>query len=169
MNTKHQRWDGVDELYRTIGPPARKLARLVTGDLSLAEDIVHDAFIKMVSKAGGVRDISHPQSYLNRSVINEITSYRRSLFARLARQEKASIGDDVAVDVAPGVDSRVSLDGQLNSLPVKQRTVLVLTYYYDYADSQISDLTGWPIGTIKSHRSRGLASLRKEYDHELAT
>lgn len=92
MSTKHSRWDGVDELYRTIAPPARKLARLITGDASLAEDVVHDAFIKMVSKAGGIADIASPQRYLNRAVINQITSYRRSFFARLKRQERAHDG-----------------------------------------------------------------------------
>lgn len=169
MSNYNQRWDGVDELYRDVAPAARKLARLVTGDASLAEDIVHDVFIKMVSKAGGVGDISQPQSYLNRAVINEITSYRRSFFARLKRQERASAGTESVADTAPSVDARMSLDQQLRTLPTKQRTVLVLTFYYDYADSQISDLTGWPIGTIKSHRSRGLASLRKEYRHEFAS
>lgn len=160
-------WSGVDDLYRAITPDALKLARLITGDQALAEDLVHDVFIRMVSRAGAVADLADPQRYLNQAVVNAMISHKRSITARLQRHLRFS-RELPQTSTQPPVEEQLGVLAQLRTLPIKTRTVLVLTYYYDYSDATISQLTTWPIGTIKSLRARGLATLRKAHDNDLA-
>ena len=48
----------------------------------------------------------------------------------------------------------------LHLLPRRQREVLVLRYYVDLSEAQIADAIGISRGAVKSHASRGMASLR---------
>jgi RNA polymerase sigma factor (sigma-70 family) len=48
----------------------------------------------------------------------------------------------------------------LARLPSRQRAVLVLRYLEDLPDSSIAALLDCPPGTVRSHASRGLATLR---------
>jgi RNA polymerase sigma factor (sigma-70 family) len=48
----------------------------------------------------------------------------------------------------------------LRGLPGRQREVLVLRYYADLSEADIADTLGISRGAVKSHASRGMASLR---------
>jgi RNA polymerase sigma factor (sigma-70 family) len=50
----------------------------------------------------------------------------------------------------------------LESLPVGQRTVVVLRFYEDLREADIADAMGIPVGTVKSNLSRALEKLRGE-------
>src|SRR4051794_1566428 len=67
----------VEALYREHVPGARRLAYLLTGNRELAEDLVHDAFIRA---AGRLRQIREPEAfgaYLRRAVVNAVRSHYR--------------------------------------------------------------------------------------------
>ena len=48
----------------------------------------------------------------------------------------------------------------LNRLPARQRAVIVLRYYEDLSEADIATQLGLSVGTVKSHASRALATLR---------
>lgn len=156
----------MNELYARIRPPALRLAYLITGDYSTAEDVVHDVFLRIATKHRHLADEPYVQEYFNKAVVREIAGIRRSAIARLKRHEKALRTDNQHNDAHELTEKRLELVHHLDGLPVKTKTVLVFTYVYDYTDAQIADATGWPVGTIKSLRSRGIATLRKEFTHE---
>lgn len=60
--------------------------------------------------------------------------------------------------------SQAPLDPDLvaavHSLPLAQRRAIVLHHVLEFTYPEIADLTGRPVGTIKSDTSRGLATLR---------
>lgn len=156
----------IDDLYRRTTPAAVRMAYLITGDQGTAEDIVHDVFIRLVLTSDAAKTWDNPGAYLNKSVVNEITSHRRRITARLKRQHRATAEQPPPVDELGQWQERDALLQHIDRLPVKTRTVLVLTYFYDHPDQEISNVTGWPIGTIKSLRSRGLKELRKDFAHD---
>ena len=54
------------------------------------------------------------------------------------------------------------MERMLLSLPVAQRTVLVLRYGEDLTPEEIARTTGEPLPTVKSHLQRGLQLLRRK-------
>jgi DNA-directed RNA polymerase specialized sigma24 family protein len=49
--------ESLDALYRRHVPAARSLAFLLTGDLQLAEDLAHDAFVRTSARVSTLRDV----------------------------------------------------------------------------------------------------------------
>jgi len=48
----------------------------------------------------------------------------------------------------------------LLTLPPRQRAVLVLRYFDDMTETEVAELMGCSVGTVKSQASRALARLR---------
>jgi DNA-directed RNA polymerase specialized sigma24 family protein len=48
--------DQIAQLYRQHAGAARAMAVAITGDPALADDLVHDAFLRCVSRLGSLRD-----------------------------------------------------------------------------------------------------------------
>jgi RNA polymerase sigma factor (sigma-70 family) len=50
--------------------------------------------------------------------------------------------------------------GRIATLPRKQRAAILLRYYEDCTDAEIAEVLGCTEGTVRSHISRALATLR---------
>jgi RNA polymerase sigma-70 factor (sigma-E family) len=151
--------DGFAALYAAHHPEALRIAYLLAGDRSRAEDAVSEAFIKVYRRwqRGG---IEQPRAYIRRAVVNEV----RSRFRRLAieRREAAKRSGDErgqrsAEDQVADADAMLEA---LSTLPLRQRTAVVLRYYADLPEAEVAAVLGVSVGTVKSSVSRGLASLR---------
>lgn len=155
-------WDGVDELYRAVVPDLKRMAFLITGNAEFAEDAVHDAFLKVVPKVPTLEDHETVKRYLHRAVVNETKKGFRTLKRRQKRHELYS---DSHPQVHYDHDSttRAALVAVLRELKPKHRTVVVLTYVYDFDDQTIAHIMSCAVGTVKSTRARALASIRKVY------
>lgn len=168
-NGASSRWEGIDALYAELAPQAKRVAFLMSGDLQLAEDAVHDAFLSVVAKVGSLKNPQAIKSYLNRAVVNHSKNRWRSL-TRSAKREASyqALQDQVHHD--PDVGEALLLAQALSKLKYRQRAVIVLTYYQDLSDQEIGNVLNCPVGTVKSTRARALASLRKEIPaNELVT
>ena len=151
------------DLYRRHAPEAIRLAWLITGNESQAEDLAHDAFIKVAGRFGDLRDPHAFGPYLKRTVINLANSFfrrRRLERAYLEAEGRAARPDIVDRDPA----SHDELWERLQRLPARQRAAIVLRYYEDLSETQTADILGCPVGTVKSLVSRGLDALRQEVE-----
>ncbi|MEV5283362.1 sigma factor-like helix-turn-helix DNA-binding protein [Streptomyces sp. NPDC051994] len=54
------------------------------------------------------------------------------------------------------------LSSSLRGLSPAQSRLVALAHYRDLTHSQIAQLTGLPLGTVKSHFRRGLLTLRRQ-------
>ena len=127
----------LGELYEAHAPDAARLAYLLTGDRALAEDLVHEAFVRLF---GRFRDLRNPDAF----------------GAYLDREGRAP--DAAPVD--PG--GREELWQALQQLRPRQRAAIVLRYYEDLTEAQTADVLGCARGTVKSLVSRGIDRLRQE-------
>jgi RNA polymerase sigma factor (sigma-70 family) len=71
------------------------------------------------------------------------------------------VPDRVGVSDRPDHGERSALWEFVQTLPRKQRAVLVLRYYEDLSEAEVADLLGVSVGTVKSQSSRALAALRE--------
>ncbi len=67
----------------------------------------------------------------------------------------------VAQNSADQLVDRLDVGNEISRLPLPQRMVLRLAFYDGLTHSEISDTTGLPLGTVKSHIRRALVELKK--------
>jgi RNA polymerase sigma-70 factor (sigma-E family) len=158
----------LDELYaRHIGAGVR-LAFLLTGDRSHAEDLAQEAFVRCVGRFRHLRKPDAFEAYLRRAIVNLHTSgLRRRRLERewLAREGAASVR---RVSSQPDVGAREDLWRALGTLPARQRAVLVLRYYEDLSERETAEVLGCSVAAVKSLVARGGDSLRERIKGEEA-
>jgi RNA polymerase sigma-70 factor (sigma-E family) len=150
----------LGELYALHAAEAIRLAYLLTGDRTLAEDLVQDAFVKLAGRLVHLRDPDAFDAYLRRTVVNLSHSHfrrRRTERAYLAREAARPRPGSVE---PPDVELRDQLWSDLQRLPMRQRTAIVLRIYEDLPEQRVAEILGCRPGTVRSLLSRGLAELR---------
>jgi len=135
-------------LYEQHAPVALRLAYVLTGDHAVAEDLVQDAFVRVIGRLGQLRGEMRFDANLRRTVVNlSCGTFRRFRVARSA---------DGATE------ERDELWCRLDSVPPRQRAALVLRYYEDLSDEQAAQVLGCSTRALRSLTSRGLQALRAQ-------
>jgi len=149
----------LDALYADQWHAMVRLAVLLVDDRSAAEDVVQDAFLAVYRKPP--RDESAAVAYLRTTVLNGARGVlrkrgvaRRHLPGMYSRP--SSDGPDDLLDAA--ADQRDVIEA-LRKLPNRQREILVLRYWSQLSEAEISQALGVSLGTVKSTASRGLDAL----------
>lgn len=146
-------------LYRSHAAGAIRLAYLLTGDRQLADDLVQDAFVKVAGRLAHLRDQGAFDAYLRRTVVNLANSHFRHARVERAYLER-SAAEPARSDDLPDIARRDDLWSQLQQLPARQRTAIVLRIYEDLPELQVAEILRCRPGTVRSLVSRGLAELR---------
>jgi RNA polymerase sigma-70 factor (ECF subfamily) len=144
------------------------LYRMTGGDRPLAEDLVQEAFLRVLRSIGQYR---HPRPF-KPWLYAIATNLARDHYKRAeTRHTVSERGDEVACgqDVRP--EERV-LAGEeaervaaaVMALPAGQREAMVLRYYQSLSLSEIAEALGVPLGTVKSRLHLGLRRLRAELE-----
>jgi RNA polymerase sigma-70 factor (sigma-E family) len=156
--------DGVRALYEQTAVSLIRLAYVILSDRQRAEDVVHDAFLALYRRWGKLADPAGAEFYLRACVVNGCRSALRSqrVRSRHVLYERPAASADVAVLDA---DERSRVDRAVARLPRRQREVLVLRYYLDLADEEISQLMGVRPATVRSTVHRALDALGRELGH----
>jgi len=149
------------DLYVRHVPAANRLAFLLVGNRSQAEDLVHDAFVRCVGRFGHLRAHEAFDAYLRRTIVNLHTSRLRRL--RVEREwlsrESARVGR--AATRLPDVPAREDMWRRLQALPPRQRAVLVLRYYEDLSEKETADALRCSVAAVKSLTARATAAMRE--------
>ncbi|MEU9254371.1 sigma-70 family RNA polymerase sigma factor [Streptomyces sp. NPDC048270] len=153
--------------YRRWGGMVHTMAWRTTGDRHTAEDITQQVFFD----AWRGRHRYDPQRGDLAAWLAGITRHK-AMDALTARTRttmavRAALPDgDARPEAARGDSPEAALDrvlvlDALAALPATQREVLCLAFYGGLTHVRISEWTGIPLGTVKSHVRRGLLSLRR--------
>lgn len=151
MSGLEQSVGGFREVYETAVPRLVRLAHLITGSNSAAEDVVHDVFVAAYRKWERIDD---PYGYLYRAVVNR----SRSVLRRRVIESK-HMSEPSRTDLPPELDE---VWNALSRIPAKRRTALVLRYYADLPVDGIAEIMGVRPATVRSLIHRGYMSMRKE-------
>lgn len=150
-----------EELVRRRQGPTRALLRRLCRDHALADDLAQETFVQAWRAIGTLREPGAFGGWLKRIAVN----------AWLAQQRRAGaplVDLDAIAEVVPAAESGVAgrvaverdLDAALALLTPAQRACVVLTYAEGFSQTEVAAATGLPLGTVKSHISRGAAALR---------
>ncbi len=143
-----------DEFFTARGPALRRLAYLVVGDWHTAEDVTQNALAKLYVAWPRVRPES-VEAYARKAVVNEALS----LLRRRRDVPVAQVREDAA-GAAPPTPSGTDVRAALAALPAQQRAVVALRFLDDQSVAETARVLGISEGTVKSHTSRAIATLR---------
>jgi len=140
--------------------------RICGGDVSLAEDLLQESFVRAWQKLDSFRGESRFGTWLHRLSANVALSDRRTRVRRVRNEvvmeesvERTAVGDrDVFAD------KRMDLERAITRLPERARTVLVLFDIEGYRHAEISKMTGMAVGSSKAQLHRARKLLREELD-----
>ena len=149
-------------LYEEHSGPAFRFAYLLTGDADLAEDLVQDAFVRMIARFGNIRRRESLDSYLKQTIVNlSYGSFRRRRVERAYLARERALPSRPPGDF-PDVERTDELWSQLQRVAPRQRAALVLRYYEDLSEHQTADVLGCSVRTVKSLVTRGIAAMRAQ-------
>jgi RNA polymerase sigma-70 factor (sigma-E family) len=142
---------GFDTLYRDHRDRLRRTAYLMTGQAAIAEEIVHDAFIRVHNRWSS---IDTPGAYLRRTVVNLCLAWRQR--DTMARERLPRPPAPVEL---PEIDETWAL---LTRLSPEQRVAVVLRFYEDLPTDEIAQIMGCRTATVRTRIHRAINVLRKE-------
>jgi RNA polymerase sigma-70 factor (sigma-E family) len=149
----------LGDLYQRHVPDMVRLAYLMTGDPTAAEDLAQEAFVRVTGRFAHLRNPDSFESYLRRTLMNLCKNYfRRRDTERGFLQLQAP---PAASDPHLATDDLQAIKTALLSLPPRQRAAVVLRYYNDLSERETADLLECRPGTVKSLLSRALETLRE--------
>jgi len=146
------------ELVRRHQPLVRGFLRRMLGrSHTLADDVAQETFINAYRALNSFRGEASFSSWLCSIAANELRAEwrrqkRRAEFLEEDRREPVC-------DVVPG-DGRELAEG-LQRLSEMQRAALVLCFEHGLTHEEAAAALGCPIGTLKSHITRGKLRLRE--------
>ena len=144
-----------------------RYATALTCDPHLAQDVVQEVLLRAQRRWHRIESLHSPDAYLRRMITNEYLSWRRLRASRTIASTNGTLdalGTPVA-DPATGYAERDAMRTRIATLPRKQRASILLRYYEDCTDAEIAEVLGCTAGTVRSHISRALATLRAADQH----
>ena len=168
-------WDSIEELFAALESPLLGYALRLTGDRTIAEDLVQDAFMKLHAQFAEVRE---PQRWLYRTVHNAALNHRRdsaktiSLSPAETHQPHESHASHEShetdvTDESPLPDEQIArLESiglvrlRLETLDARSRELIRLKFHEDLSYKQISERTGLKpghVGYLLHHALKAIA------------
>jgi RNA polymerase sigma factor (sigma-70 family) len=168
------RGDALEVLHGRYARRCLALASRLLVDERLAQEVVQDVFLALWRNPGRY----DPGRGVLVSWLLAVTHHRavdlvrreqsiRSRRVDLAAADDRSDDTDVAEDVATRLQ-RERVRSALGTLPLAQREALVMAYFGAYTQREVSQLTGVPLGTVKTRTLAGLRRLRDALQEVLA-
>ncbi len=148
--------EAIAGLYRSHGLSLLRLAAFLVDDRAIAEELVQDAFAALYQRWGSRTDKPAAPSYLRTTVVNGARSAQRHQGIVRVAEPDALPPADFALLLA---EEHREVVAALRRLPRRQREVLVLRYWANLDEAEISQTLRISRGTVRSTASRALDAL----------
>ncbi len=139
----------------------RRIAYAVCSDDSRAEDVLQEALVKVYLAWPRLRKAGSEEAFARRVIINADLDDRRRPWHRRRTDVPEEDLAQVPARRAETPEERLDLLSALRRLPPMQRRTVVLRHWLGLSVDETADELSIAAGTVKSHTSRGLASLQR--------
>jgi RNA polymerase sigma-70 factor, ECF subfamily len=152
--------NAFEVLYKRYSRPVFGLALRRLGDRGRAEDAVQETFASVWRAAGSYKPERGPGApWLYAVARNAIVDNGRA-----KREPPVDVAEERSDDVTPADRAESGwiawrVHRSLTELPENERIVIELAYWRGRSQSEIADLLGIPLGTVKTRTRTGLARL----------
>lgn len=156
---------GYSELVKRHQKALLRMALRFVKDLDVAEDVVQESFIKAYEKLNLFEGRASFKSWLFQIAVNTAKNK--------LRENKRSTTDIDNIHIAVGAVAENQLvntalafeiQSEVDKLPVRQKTALVLRVYEDLSFKEIAEIMDCPYDTAKANYRHALVKLKESFE-----
>ena len=147
----------IEKLYLQHSQRVYRASFYIVRDPHLAEEIVHDTFVKAAMNLNTIQDLNKIEGWLCRIAANETYSVLRKLKKTQTLLYSDLLNQNTENDPAISFTEQETHDEvrrALNKLEPDDLLLVTLYYYEEITFKDISDILDIPIGTVKSRMFR---------------
>ena len=137
--------------------PLRAFLRRACGDWALADDLAQETFLTAWERIGSLKTGASVRAWLCGIGYHKHLSAIRSRTRDRARD--AAWQAERATAAPAMTDERLALEAAMAELPAEQRACVALCLAADFSHTEAAEALGMPLGTVKSHVTRGRSRL----------
>jgi RNA polymerase sigma-70 factor (ECF subfamily) len=137
--------------------PLRAFLRRTCGDWATADDLAQETFLTAWSRIGRLAKGASVRAWLCGIGYNKHLTALRSRGRDRARE--AAYEAEKSPSSGAMTEERLTLEAAMAGLPPDQRACVALCLAADFSHVEAADALGLPLGTVKSHVTRGRARL----------
>ncbi|MEL7450642.1 MAG: sigma-70 family RNA polymerase sigma factor [Pseudomonadota bacterium] len=146
------------------------LRHLAKGDAALADDLAQETFLRAWRKLGTFKASGSFEAWLLTIARNEFLQHVRKSGREANRidelRQTVETDREADANVASSGVEQHDMGRVLRMLKPEERDLMILVYGIGLTHSEASDVSGMPVGTVKSHIRRGAARVREQASHE---
>lgn len=152
---------GVRRLYELRHADMVRFAAFLTGDVHVAEDIAHEAFVRIFETWDRIGDPERIDAYLKATIVNLVRgSHRRRRVVERQPAPHLTLVKSAEDDAIAGA-SRDRVLTAVSSLPLRQRACVVMRYWMRMTEGEIAETLELSIGSVRTHVTRGTETLKR--------
>jgi RNA polymerase sigma-70 factor (ECF subfamily) len=149
--------DAFSRLVERHQQALRAFLRRACGDWTLADDLAQETFLAAWSSMGRLKAGASVRAWLCGIGYNKHLSAMRSTTRDRVREASYQSERDPVQD-AHAAD-KMALESAMADLPPEQRACVALCLAADFSHTEAAEALGLPLGTVKSHVTRGRSRL----------
>jgi RNA polymerase sigma factor (sigma-70 family) len=163
--------DGSEHAFNTLidrhQQAVRSFLRRLLGNAADADDMAQETFVAVWTHARSYRADANVRSWLCGIAWRKTKNAQRAWIRRRTRE--TAHHDQTAPEDARGasIEDRMAVRRALLALPLEQRAAVTLCLVCGFSHPEAAAIIGVPLGTVKSHVSRGRDRLRDALRKEL--
>ncbi|GAB4474286.1 MAG: RNA polymerase sigma factor [Erythrobacter tepidarius] len=164
MNRQMNTADTTRQALVALIPRLRRFARVLTGNLVDADDVVQACLEKAMVNMDQWQPGTRLDAWVFRIARNHWLDNRRRAHNRMGHEDISdmpNLAGDGGVAVAEASADARMVRAAVDALPPEQRDVVALVMLEEMSYREAADALGLPIGTVMSRLSRAKAALAK--------
>jgi RNA polymerase sigma-70 factor (sigma-E family) len=151
--------DGFREFVEARSAAMLQSAWLLTGHPANAQDLLQTALAKTYLRWTHIKHPDAAEAYVRRVMVTTFISWNRRRWT--AERPTGALPESAALhDPYAAAELRADVARALDTLPRRQRAVVVLRYFDDLTEAKVAEALNCSIGTVKSQTARALTALR---------
>ena len=149
--------DAFSRLVERHQQALRAFLRRTCGDWAMADDLAQETFMAAWSRIGRLKTGASVRAWLCGIGYNKHLTAVRSAGRERARGAVYDAARDPVIDAA--AEDKIALEKAMADLPAEQRACVALCLAAEFSHAEAAEALDMPLGTVKSHVSRGRARL----------
>lgn len=161
IETQEER-ETFEKIYHKYRKLMHYCAKQILKDDKLAEDAVHDAFLKMIKFLDKIKEVECNKT--KRFVIIIVENAAKDIYRKNIRKMEVSweeIELTYQFPVATEMEKVSVVETSILELPLIYRQIFILKYAYGYSNKEISKILDVKEGTVRQRIARGKEKLYK--------